>query len=88
MRRGQQTFDHTPVAQVRLDDFIDVCLVDKGVPDRLGIDHGDRAGSAAVKTAGLVDPHLARTGQAQGFDTLFAMVECSMGTLLRTTGLA
>ena len=73
--RGQQALDHPAVAQVRLDDLVDVALVDEGVPDRFRIDHGDRAAGAAIQAAGLVDADLARPSQAQLLDPGLAVVE-------------
>ncbi|MNV79887.1 hypothetical protein D3C71_1734580 [compost metagenome] len=59
-RRREQALDNLTIFQVRLDDFIDVFVIDEGVPGAFGIDHSHRAGGAAVQAAGLVDPHLAR----------------------------
>jgi hypothetical protein len=45
-----------PLLQVRIDDLVDVGVVDVGVPDALRIDDRDRPAGAAVEAARLVDP--------------------------------
>src|SRR5512141_2620563 len=68
-----QAFDHLAADQVGLDDFIDVAVVDEGVPGSLRIDHQHRAFLAAVEAAGLVDADLALAVQVQLLDALFRM---------------
>src|SRR5262249_27528322 len=69
-----QPLDHAPVAQVLVDDLVDVALVDIGVPDRVGVD--DHAGAllAAVEAAGLVDSYLALAGEPELFHALLGVV--------------
>ena len=77
-----------PLLQVRVDDLVDVVLVDVGVPDRFGVDHGHRAAGAAVQAAGLVDAHAARPGQALALDARLAVVEARLRSMLRAGVLA
>src|SRR4051812_38998559 len=63
-----QALDDASVAQMLLDDLVDVGLVDIGVPDTLGIDHHAGAFLAAVEAARLVDAHLPRARQAERLD--------------------
>src|SRR3569832_645438 len=75
MRRRKQAFDDAAVLQVRLDDLVDVLLVDIGVPDGLGFVVAHRATRAAIHAAGLIDANLSGTGQARFLYFLFAVFE-------------
>src|SRR5687768_10098201 len=86
--RQQQALDHAPLLQVRVDDLVDIVLVDIGVPDGLGVHHGDRAAGATVEAAGLVDAHAARPGQPQRLDARLAMIERLLRLVLRAAGFA
>lgn len=56
-----------------LDDLVDVFLVNIGIPDCIGIDHCHRAKLAAIQATGGIDPHPARTIQAQRLDPLLGV---------------
>ena len=81
-RRQQQALDDLALLQVRIDDLVDVVLVDIGVPGGVGIDHRDRAAGAAVQAAGLVDADPARPGEALGLDARLAVVEARLGVVV------
>ncbi len=85
--RDQQPLHHLPILEVRIDDFIDVAFIHVGIPDRLRIHHGNRAGGTTIQATGLVDPDLARTGKTGRLDTLLAAVEAGLSSMLGTTGL-
>lgn len=60
-----QAFDRDTIPQVRRHDFLDIFLVDVGVPDAFRVDDGDRTFLATIKATGRVDPHAALAGQAK-----------------------
>jgi len=53
--RKAETFDRTAVYQVFLNDFLNVTLVDKTIPNGFGVDDEDWAVLALVQAAGLVN---------------------------------
>ena len=71
--------------EVRFNDFVDVVLIDKGVPDRFRVNHGHWPGGAAVKATRLVDPDLARARQTCFFNLGLASVEGLLGTVTGAT---
>ena len=83
--RQQQALDDLAALQVRVDDLVDVALVDVGVPDALGIDDRDRAAGAAVEAAGLVDAHLAGPGSSSFFTRDLQWSKPSCAPLWRST---
>jgi hypothetical protein len=56
-----------------VNDFIDVFLIDIGVPDAFGINHQYRSFLATVQAAGLVDADLARAIQVKRLDAALGM---------------
>jgi hypothetical protein len=56
-----QTINHFAMLQMRFDDFIDIVLIDKGVPNAFRVDHDAGAFFAAIQAAGVVDAHFALT---------------------------
>jgi hypothetical protein len=68
-----QSIDDLAADDMGVDDFIDVFIIDKGVPGSLRINHHYRAFFAAFQTTRLVDANLAVTGQTELFDTFFGM---------------
>src|SRR6188508_527533 len=86
--RGQQALHDLAVLQVRIDDLVDVVLVDVGVPDGLGIDHRHRPAGAAVEAPGLVHPDAARPGKLLLLDPRLAVVECLLGIVILAACLA
>jgi len=77
-----QPFDHFAVFQVRFDNVFNVVVVDKTVPNAFGVNHRDRAASAAVKAAGAVDANAAFAHQTGLFDQLFTVVKAFAGVVL------
>src|SRR5688500_178873 len=57
-----------------VDELVDVLAVHVGVPDRVGVDHHDRALLAAVEASRLVDAHLAGPGELQALDAILGVV--------------
>ncbi|OMP13991.1 hypothetical protein COLO4_00490 [Corchorus olitorius] len=83
-RQAARAVDHQPFNgfafdQMALDDFVDVFLVDEGVPDGLGVDHHDRTEFAAVEAAGLVDAHAAFTVDAEFLAALLGVFLHGLG---------
>jgi hypothetical protein len=87
-RRQHQTVNHLATFEVAVDDFIDIRLVDKGVPNTLGINHGHRATRAAIKATSLIDTNPAGACQLLAFNAGFAMIKSSLRAMLSTTALA
>src|SRR5690606_18127172 len=65
-----QALHRFPTHEMRVDDVIDIALVDIGVPDAFRVDDHDRPFLAAVQAAGLVDAHLACSRESQLLDAL------------------
>ncbi|CAG9238348.1 hypothetical protein BCAR13_840140 [Paraburkholderia caribensis] len=63
----QQALDNLAVGEMRIDDLVDIALVDVRVPDAFRIHDDRRPFLAAVETPRLVDAHLAGTGKAELF---------------------
>lgn len=85
MRGGQQAFDDFSILQMGLNNFIDVVLIDKGIPYTFWIDDGNRTGSTSVQATGLVDPNLSRTSQSCRLDQRLATIKSRLGTVLGAT---
>src|SRR5262245_391347 len=79
VRRQQKPLDDLALLEMRVDDLVDVVLVDVRVPDRLRVHHRHRSARTAVQAAGLVDAHAARSGQLLGLHALLAVVERGLG---------
>lgn len=86
--RKYQAVHHLAILEVGLHDFIDVAVVDKGVPGTLGINHRNRAACTAIQATGLVHAHLPFASQAFLFDAALAMVKTCLGTMQCTAILA
>jgi hypothetical protein len=69
-----QSFDDLPLSQMRINDFVDIVLIDKGVPDRFRVNDTDRAGITAIEASGLVDSDLAGTREAERFNPRFGVL--------------
>jgi hypothetical protein len=72
--RQAQAFDDLTITQVSLDDLVEVFSVDVGVPDRIRIDDDHRPGFAPIQAAGVVDPYLPGTMNAQLLATFLDIV--------------
>src|SRR5688572_1279841 len=57
-----------------VDDLVDVLAIHVGIPDRIGVDHHDRALLAAVEASRLIDAHLAGPGELQALDAVLGVV--------------
>jgi hypothetical protein len=68
-----QTLDNPPVHEVFLNDFLNVLLVDIGVPHCFRIDDEHRASVATIKATGLIDPHLAFPFEFELANTIFGV---------------
>ena len=74
-------FDNFALHEVRVDDLVDVVLIDVRVPDAFRIHHDTRPLVATVEAARLVDPDLAFTVQAHLLDPRLRMLlhfRCAM----------
>jgi len=58
---------------MRINDVIDVMLVDIGVPDTLRVDHQYRAFFTAIQTTGLVDAYFAVAIHVQRFEAFLCV---------------
>ena len=83
-----QTLNRLPALQMRFDDFIDVGLVDIGVPNRLWVDHHHGAAGTAIQTPRLVDTHATLAVESQGFDPGFAVLPRLLRSVVGATGFA
>ena len=83
-----KTLYHFAIFQMAFDDFVDIGMVNKGVPNALWVDHCHGAACAAVQTTGFVDPHTPHTRKPCLFDLCFAMGKsllCAMVCAARLT---
>src|SRR5690606_21655516 len=83
-----ETFDGLAVLEMGFNDFVDIFLVDEGVPDSLRIHHHDRALVAAVKAAGTIDAHLAFAVQLERLDLVLGVSADLLDAVIGTTGFA
>jgi hypothetical protein len=83
--RQSQTLDHFAVLQMRFDDFINVVIVDIGVPNRLGIHHQHRPAGTPVQATGLVDTHAIDAVDTELFNLSFAMFPSGLRLMIRAT---
>lgn len=67
-----------------VDDFINIILVDKGVPGLVRVNHDNRAEVAAVQAACRVDTYLARTHQPKRLAAFFHIVAHCLRIVLGT----
>jgi len=81
-----QALDHSPVYQMFFDDFIDIFLIDIGVPDVIWVDHGDRSFAATIQATGDIHPDRAFAfGYTQFFGALFGVISHCLRIILLTT---
>src|SRR5690606_3067930 len=78
-------FDGLAVLEMGFDDFVDVFLVDEGVPDSFRIHDHDRALVAAIEAAGAVDAHLAFAGQLERLDPVLGVGPQIIGAVILAT---
>lgn len=64
------------------DDFVDVALIHKGVPDSFRINHGDGPTGATVQAARFIDPDFARPRQPRSLDLRFAAIKSLLCTVI------
>lgn len=57
-----------------LEYFVDILLVDIGVPGPFRVYHQHRALLAAIQTAGSIDPGISRPGYPQRLTALFGVI--------------
>lgn len=60
---------------MRIHDFVNVGVIDKGVPHGLRVNHRHRSGSAPVQTASFVNPNFAGARQSSVLDLDFAVIK-------------
>jgi hypothetical protein len=68
-----QAFDDPAMLYVLGNNFVDVVLVDIGVPNGLRVYHQDRTFVATVQTAGIIDPDLALAGELERLDLILGI---------------
>src|SRR5688572_1683285 len=69
-----QALHDAAVLEMLADDLVDVVLIDVGVPDSVGVDHGNRPLLAAIEAARLVDANLAGAGKLEALDAVLGVV--------------
>ena len=67
---------------MRLYDFVNVGVIDKGVPHGFRVNHRHRSGSAPIQTAGFVNPNFAGARQSSVLDLDFAVVKTRLRLVL------
>jgi hypothetical protein len=70
---------------MNIDDFIDVMVVDVGVPGALRVNYEDRTFFATIQTAGLIDADLAAAAEAQFLDARFQVLLRRVRTFIGAT---
>ena len=83
--RYQQPLNHLAQLEVRFNNFVDIVLINIGVPDRFGIDHSHRPRGAAIQATGFVDADLACTRQTRFFNLRLAAVKAFLGAVISAT---
>ena len=69
---------------MRLHNFVNVIVVDVGIPHGFRVNHSYRAGGTAVQATSLVDADLARAGQTGFLDLALAAVKAVLRVMLGT----
>lgn len=69
-----------------INDFIDVLLINEGVPGFIRVDHHNRPQITAIKTTGGVNPNPALARQTQLFNTLLGILPHLTGMMILATG--
>ena len=67
------------IAQMLVDNLVEIGMVDIGIPSFLRIDHQHGAFAAAIQAAGIVDAHLAGYRRAERLDALLDVVARFLG---------
>jgi len=81
-----QPFDDLALAKMRVNDLVDVVLVDKGVPDRFGVNNTHRASIASIEASGLINPDLAGSRKPERFDPRFGVLPHWFAAAIGTAG--
>jgi hypothetical protein len=80
-----QSFDHSSIFQVFLDDFVYVFFIHIGVPDIFRIDNDDRPFIATVKASRAVDAYsFTFAVEPQCFDTFLGVIAHSLRIMIIT----
>ena len=70
------------------DNFVEVFLVNIGIPSTLGVDHKNWAFRAAVHAAGGVNSDLTFAVQAKRLNFVLGVIAHGLSIMIRTTGAA
>jgi hypothetical protein len=83
-----KAFNDLALSQVRVNNLIDIVLIDKGVPNRFRVNHTDRAGVTSIEASGLINPYLAGARETEclnpGFGVLPHGLAAAIGTARAT----
>lgn len=71
-----------------IDNFVDVLLVDVGVPHALGVNRNYGALFTAIHAAGVIDTTFARAGKLELFDFFFRIIAHRLRVFIRATSAA
>jgi hypothetical protein len=80
--RQNQPVNDFATFEVRFNDFVNISIVHKTVPNALWIHHRHRAAGTAVKATRFVHANLAFATQISLFDQHFAAVKAFLGMVL------
>jgi hypothetical protein len=84
----QQALHDSAANKMRIDNFVDVALVDEVVPNGFRIDHGHRPASTAVEAPGSIDTHTAGAVDAGRLDARLAAVKPCLRVMLSAASFA
>ena len=86
---GEQQTRHTfALHKMLFDNFIDVVLIDIGVPDPFRVDHQHRTEFAAIEATGLIDAGLTRAIEVKFPNALFGIFLNGTSTAITAAGAA
>ena len=79
-----ESIDHLPLLQMLLNDFVEILVIDVGVPGLFGVNHHHRPLLTTIQTTGVINAYLALTANAELFATLFYIIARRLRTTLLT----
>lgn len=81
-----EPFHYLPVAQMLINDLVNVVPVRVGIPSAFGIHRNHRAFGTAIHTPGTADTDLPFTGNPQGLYLLLGVVPHGLGFVVAAAG--
>jgi hypothetical protein len=79
-----KAFDDLALSQVRVNDLVDIVLIDEGVPNRFRVNHAYRARVTSIEASGLINPDLAGARETECFNPGFGVLPHGLAAAIGT----